>query len=150
MNYLGRRLALMANQTIISVPTKFEEFKQVRAFAIKLVEQLDIVLGYRGNDGYQTETDAADTTELTLTSIAATAFALEAELDAVVARIDATENDINTIQQGTSISDTSYTAPTRSAGYVQAEAQGVADDLETVSDKLDTLLGVLRSAGILT
>lgn len=47
------------------------------------------------------------------------------------------------------IADITNTAATVSASYVQAELQLVADDTEVVSDKLDTLLATLRSAGVL-
>ncbi len=44
--------------------------------------------------------------------------------------------------------DLNYTAPTVSGSYVQAEVQGIADNLETASDKIDEILTVLSAAGI--
>ena len=42
------------NESIIAVPITVEQKGQVRQFLVRLVEKLDIVLGYRGNDPYVT------------------------------------------------------------------------------------------------
>ncbi len=38
----------MTNQSIIAVPTSFASLGEVRQFLLKLVETIDIALGYRG------------------------------------------------------------------------------------------------------
>lgn len=131
------------------MPTKFENFKQVRAFAVKLIEKLDIVLGYRGTVGYEEAGTAAALTQVTLESLAETVDEFELALDALREEINTLREDINQYKTTTAIADTTYTAPTISATYNQAEVQGIADTVETVSDKLDTLLGVLRSVEII-
>lgn len=139
----------MANSTLVNVPTRFEDFKQVRAFAVKLIEKLDVVLGYRGTVGYEEAGTAEALTQVTLTSLAETVEEFEQVLDAFREDLTGTATDIDQYKTTTAIADTSYTAPTVSGTYVQAEVQGIADNLETVSDKLDTLLGVLRSVEII-
>lgn len=143
------RQQLMANETLVNVPTRFEDFKQVRTFAVKLIEKLDIVLGYRGTVGYEEAGTAEALTEITLDSLAETVDEFENELDAFREDLNTLTEIVNQYKTTTSIADTSYTAPTVSATYTQAEVQGIADSLETVSDKLDTLLGVLRSVEII-
>lgn len=139
----------MANETLVNVPTRFQDFKQVRAFAVKLIEKLDIVLGYRGTVGYEEAGTAETLTEVTLTSLAETVEEFEQVLDAFREDLNGLSDGINQYKTTTAIADTTYTAPTVSATYTQAEVQGIADSLETVSDKLDTLLGVLRSVEII-
>lgn len=139
----------MANETLVNVPTKFEDFKQVRAFAVKLIEKLDTVLGFRGSVGYEEAGTAEALTEQTLASLAETVEEFEVVLDAIREEILATQDSINQYKTTTVIADINYTAPTVSAGYVQAEAQGVANAVEAVSDKLDVLLAVLRAVEII-
>jgi len=52
--------------------------------------------------------------------------------------------------QQSAIADLAYTAPTMSATYDQTEVQGLADQLKSVSDKLDAILAALRLANIIT
>ena len=146
----------MPNQTLVSVPTKFQEFKQVRAFAVKLVEKLDVVLGYRGTIGYEEQGTAEALVEVTLASLATDFDAFKLSIDSIDEAIILLQEDVSIIQEtlealktGVAITDTNYSAPTVSVTYTQAEVQGIADTLETVSDKLDTLFGALRSAEII-
>jgi hypothetical protein len=140
----------MANETLVSMPTKFEDFRQVRAFAVKLVEQLDIVLGYRGTVGYEQAGTASTLTKTTLASLTETADEFSQVLDEFREELVAITESIEQYKTGLSIADTSYTAPTISVLYVPAEVQGIADSLESVSDKLDSLLAALRGVEILS
>lgn len=139
----------MANQTLVTVPTKFEEFKQVRAFAVKLVEKLDLVLGFRGSAGYEEAGTAQALVETTLVSLAQDFDEFETVIDAVRRDISALQSGVNSYKTTTSIADTTYTAPTVSATYTQSEVQDIVDTLEIVSDKFDSLLAVLRSVEII-
>lgn len=143
------RLLQMANETLVNVPTKFQDFKQVRAFAVKLIENLDTVLGYRGSVGYEEAGTAEVLTEETLASLAQTVEEFDQVLDAFREDLTALNESINQYKTSTTIADTTYTAPTVSGTYNQSEVQGIANTLETVSDKLDTLLGVLRTVEII-
>lgn len=151
----------MANQTIISVPTNFADFKQIRTFVIRLIEQLDIVLGYRGNSGYEVSGTAStlladvvsENTEQQLkfgTELSTLTDALNQFIIATNEAFEEVNDTLDTIQQGTVIADLSYTAPTISATYDQSEVQGLADQLQVTSDKLDSLLAVLRTAEIIS
>tara|TARA_Y100000310_G_scaffold344892_1_gene460284 strand:+ start:3014 stop:3469 length:456 start_codon:yes stop_codon:yes gene_type:complete len=151
----------MANQTIISVPTNFADFKQIRTFVIRLIEQLDIVLGYRSNSGYEVSGTAStlladvvsENTEQQLkfgTELSTLTDALNQFIIATNEAFEEVNDTLDTIQQGTIIADLSYTAPTVSATYNQSEVQGIADQLQTTSDKLDSLLAVLRAAEIIS
>lgn len=151
----------MANQTIISVPTNFADFKQIRTFVIRLIEQLDIVLGYRGNSGYEVSGTAStlladvvsENTEQQLkfgTELSTLTDALNQFIIATNEAFEEVNDTLDTIQQGTIIADLSYTAPTVSATYNQSEVQGLADQLQVTSDKLDSLLAVLRTAEIIS
>ena len=147
----------MANQTIIGIPANFENFKQVRSFAVRLIEKLDIVLGYRGNTGYE-ETGTAETLvsslQASLDQVAEEAVAAVDSLTAAISEVQTSITDLTTlieqIQAGTAITDLSYTAPTISGTYVQAEVQGLANDINAVSDKVDELLAILRTADIIS
>jgi len=140
---------LMANQTIVSVPTKFQEFKQVRAFAVKLVEQLDLVLGYRGAVGYEEAGTAEQLTQQTLASLSEAVSDFESALDAIRDDLNVIRDSIVSYQSGVTITDIAYTAPTISGAYVQAEVQAIADEVETVGATLDSLFAALRAVNII-
>lgn len=63
---------------------------------------------------------------------------------------DELERKMQALLANTALTDINNTAATVSAGYVQAEVQQIADDVQVVSAKVDLILGTLRSAGILT
>ncbi len=48
---------MATNETLISVPATVEDPLALRKFLLRLVEKLDIVLGYRGQDPYITKND---------------------------------------------------------------------------------------------
>ena len=73
----------------------------------------------------------------------------EEQYNAVVDLRAKMEELLHEILATTSITDINNTAATISGTYVQAEVQQIATDTETVSDKVDTMLTALRSAGIL-
>jgi len=144
----------MSNQTIVAVPTKFEEFKQIRAFIVRLVTELDIVLGYRGEDPYVTATTLTTTGSSSSRTVGEQLEELKKaieELESVVATGDATTLErLDTIQALTPIVDHSYTAPTAGVGYSQAQMQDTVDNLALVNDKLNELFVILRTASIVT
>jgi len=74
---------------------------------------------------------------------------LEEQYRALEALRDALEIKMQALLNNASIASISNTAATVSGGYVQAEVQTIADDVETVSAKYDELLAILRTAGII-
>lgn len=137
----------MPNSTLVSVPAKFDDLKQLRVFVVKLIEKLDIVLGYRGSAGYETAGTAESLTTITLNTLNEAISEVEQTIDSLTAIIE----DLSevTYKSETAIIDLSYTAPTISATYSQAEVQGIADDVATVADKVDELLAALRTVEII-
>ena len=147
----------MPNQTIISVPTNFEDFKQVRNFTARFVEKLDILFGFRSSEGYELA-GTAESFATTLSSLIAevnrVATVAEDSLNSTTEELslslDTQQETISTIQQGTFIADLSYSVRTMPAAYSQSTEQDLANDVKLVADKLDSVLAVLRSAGILS
>jgi len=67
------------NETLIQVPTNLSDPFQLTLFLRKLVEKIDVVLGYRGQDPYLASSDMATLTE-TLNTLPATLDNLESKL----------------------------------------------------------------------
>lgn len=87
------------NESIVAVPNDVSDPQVLRRFLLRLIEELDSVLGFRGNDGLvrQSELTSAEQsiTQVTGTTLAATALALE-ELTEVVNSIVIEAEDDNT------------------------------------------------------
>lgn len=61
----------------------------------------------------------------------------------------ATTTTAGTVKQAGAVTDLGLTAVTPSAGYVQAQAKSVADQVKDVADKVDALMAALRTSGVL-
>ena len=151
----------MINQTLVGIPANFENFKQIRIFLLRLIERLDIVLGYRSTEGYASAAEVTSVITATKEDLITLKEATEQSLDSIDTLLETLETTLSdlsdafntfveVIQAGTVITDINYTAPTIGATYSQAEVQGVADSVEDVSDKVDELLNILRTAGIVS
>ncbi len=143
------------NSTKLQVPVNLESPVVLRRFLQALVEQLDVAYGYRGDDKFISTSAFLGSSSIILeelaksNSILAQAIVQAAEATLLAANEYTDENSTKNEEQA-AIVDLSYTAVTRGALYVQAEAQQVADDVQTHADKLDTILAALRSADIIT
>lgn len=147
----------MSNQTLVQIPLDTTtDPERLRIFLLRLIEKLDVVLGYRGNDGYVSQSELARTdqeiniADLTLIGLAQEIQRLFEITTANTEAISDNSDNIEEIQQGTSVADLSFTQVTPSAGYVQSEAQDVADQAKNAGDKIDELLAILRTAGIIS
>jgi len=60
----------MPNQTIASVPPNVEEPIVLKRFLLRLIEELDIVLGYRGDSSYVSQSQLVNTTDPLNTTLA--------------------------------------------------------------------------------
>ena len=113
-----------------------------------------MVLGYRGSNPYVTANDLSVTGEVSTSTLAETIVELRKAVDELVEADEAGESvateRLDQIQAQTTIVDHSYTAPTASGTYVQAEMQDTMDSLESVNDKLNELLVILRTADIVS
>ncbi len=78
------------NETLIQVPTELSDPLQVRKFLLRLVERLDIILGFRGQDPYITKTELVTSAEV-LANLPTTISAINSTTDSV-------EKDLTTLQ----------------------------------------------------
>src|SRR6188768_961348 len=105
------------NETLIQVPSTLEEPLALRKFLLQLVEKLDIILGYRGQDPYLKNTDLQLTTE--------TLKALPTDVNNVKTNVTQAQTDItdlkseveNLTEEFDTLQTTSFTAVNLSASY---------------------------------
>ena len=57
------------NETLVAVPLHVEQAGETRKFLVRLIEKLDIVLGYRGDDPYVTISQLQDASTSASTSL---------------------------------------------------------------------------------
>lgn len=143
----------MSNESIIAVPSNVEEPGQARLFLNKLVEQLDVSLGFR----FDAASGPSTNFQKKLTEARTPTGTLSEQIQDAVNRIAVLEEDlaileglVEDIQQGTAVTDLSYTAFTAAGTYDQSQVQDLTDNLKTTSDKVNEALTVLRAAGIMT
>ncbi len=93
----------MPNETLIAIPMNVAEPDNLIRFLRSLIEELDLILGLRGNDPYVKEsqlTTATDTGSITsnVAAIIAALEIVEETLDVLQTQIDETDSnvDINT------------------------------------------------------
>lgn len=128
------------NETLIQVPNSLDEPIQLRKFLLQLIEKLDIILGYRGQDPYLKNTDLG-TTENTITSLLSSVDAVEAdiveiqkdlddfssELDSLSSEFDAAQiAAYTTTALGVAYNDFNYTGYFTLKGFGQFTALGSA------------------------
>jgi len=128
------------NETLIQVPSELTEPLQLRKFLLQLVERLDIILGFRGQDPYITRTDLQSSAEV-LANLPAiiseiTSAVTEAQKDisglqsAQENISDSFENAQNlsftTTPLGVAYNDFNYTGYATLKGYSQFTALGSA------------------------
>lgn len=151
----------MANQTLVSLPPKIDNFDQLKLFLAQLIEKLDIVLGYRGSDKYASVADLAALNLNELQQQVTDAIAAIETLDGQVVELQAADvalqevdaeltGRLDVVQAETAIVDIAYAGVTVAALYSQAQVQGIDDQLKATSDKLDSLLAILRTAKVLS
>ena len=81
----------MPNQTLIAVPADVTETGTLQWFLSRLVEELDLVLGFRGSDTY-VKTSELEAARVTLTSLDAVLSATNDSVEALSTEL-ATTND---------------------------------------------------------
>lgn len=154
-----------ANESIIAVPISVEQQGQTRQFLVRLVERLDIVLGYRGNDPYvsssQLDSASASASASTingLTQLEQTVLNVIADLftengEAVSILLDSISEEttaaIEDLKSASTIANADATRTYPGGVYVQAEADDVAAQVVDVASQLNDLLIALRGTGII-
>jgi hypothetical protein len=85
----------MPNETIAAVPANVAEPVTLKRFLDRLIEKLDIVLGFRGDDGYITSNDLEAGLNPTLDTIAEIASAIQL-LQRELASLEESSEDLTT------------------------------------------------------
>lgn len=120
------------NESIAAVPTNVGDPDTLKRFLDRLVERLDIVLGYRGGDPYLTEGEQAETfneLQQLLSELRDTSVQLNESIEAVREKLTEAESRIEELEalleyQTTSIVDLNSTAWTTAAVYSSFTALG--------------------------
>lgn len=146
------------NESMVAVPLNVEEAGETRKFLLRLVEKLDIVFGYRGNDPFVTVSQLNSTTEGGLTQLEKTILAVITALvndnssilnELITTLSDETTDAIDALKSSTTVDDADDSTQVLSAGYVQAEVQSIQDQVVDVATQLNELLAALRATGII-
>lgn len=160
MKYDGKR-AMRTNETIIAVPTTVEQQGQTRQFLVRLVEKLDIVLGYRGGDPYvsisqlqSTEaTSAANLTKLEQAVLKIVTDLLSSNSEVITSLIESigesTESAIEALKSSDTVANADESTQTITNPPTQAEVQNIQDQVVANADSLNDLLIALRGTGII-
>jgi len=143
------------NNTFIAVPRNVSDPEELRRFLATLIQQLDTAFGLRGTEKFVTEaTVAASISALDgqTSSINTTVAGNALEITQNKTDIAQNKTDITTLNSNLNnpaISDLAMAAVAPSAAYVQAEAQQIATDVQTLQTNLNSILNRLRLAKII-
>lgn len=134
------------NETVIAVPITVEQKGQTRQFLVRLVEKLDIVLGYRGGDPYATTSNLTQLEQIVL-SVIERLFELDTSL--ADSLLSSTTNAIEELQSDEVIADADITTQTISDPPTQAEVSNLASQVASNATTYNDLLNALRETGII-
>jgi hypothetical protein len=149
-------MAMATNESIIAVPPSVEQPGQTRQFLVRLVEQIDIVLGRRGGDPYVSASDLLKTqsglsslelqvlaiVERALTADGATSVLIEELLQETTAQIDA-------LKSSSTVTDANTTPLVYSGPPTKSEVEALDAREAANSAKFNSLLTALRETGII-
>ncbi len=148
-----------ANETIIAVPLGVEQTGQTRQFLVRLIEKLDIVLGYRGNDPYvalsQLEslatTDNLTVLEQAVLTVINNLLAADGEVTngLIDALSESTDTAIAALKSASTVSDGDATKPTLTNPPTQGELQAMQDQIGDNASLFNDLLTALRGTEII-
>lgn len=91
----------MPNETIAAVPANVTEPVVLKRFLDRLIEKLDIVIGYRGDDGYVTSSDLAAGLDPALDTLVEIAAAITATQVQVTELIESSDDLTSTVSNNT-------------------------------------------------
>jgi predicted Rossmann fold nucleotide-binding protein DprA/Smf involved in DNA uptake len=144
-------------QSFISVPADFKNMEELRYFLVRLVVELDELIGNRGDDSAALSSNVDEAVvqldrRITSQNTTLQAYANSQATNAVTTANDYTDNQLQafaeSLEQTVEV-DLDYTPVAASVTYEQAEVQQIADDVGTVANKIDAILAKLRLAGII-
>jgi len=147
---------MRTNESIIAVPPSVEQPGQTRQFLVRLVEQIDIVLGRRGGDPYVSASDLLKTqsglssleiqvlaiVERALSTDGATSVLIEELLQETTAAIDALKSSSTVVNATTTLN--TFSGPPTKSEVEALDAKVVAN-----AGKFNDLLTALRDTGII-
>ena len=136
----------MPNETLIAVPIKLDNPRELRLFLAKLVEKLDVVLGYRGDSGYVT----SDQFQADLQQFGGQTSTLAERVEQLENAVATAQEQLEQVLAAATVAEIEAVSRTAAATYDQSNVQDIADDVKTVADKVDELIGILTTAGILS
>jgi len=128
------------NESLLPVPSNVAEPLALRKFLVSLIEKLDIILGYRGQDPYVSKKDFLSTAEL-LTTLPATVKTLQdsdtkqsTDIAKIYTELGSTQDSVSALQQVNNITvslvaayyDFNYTGYGALAGWYEFTALGSA------------------------
>jgi len=141
------------NQTIIGVPLNVEEEGELRKFLIRLLEKLDVIFGYRGDDPFVTISqlqDVSSAANQNLTQLEQLIIKTITENISVLnAALDETGNSIDSLKSDSAITDASTTSQTITDPPTQIEVQNIQNQVVNVATQLNALLAALRGTEII-
>lgn len=150
MRFLGKK-AMRTNESIMAVPATVEQPGQTRQFLVRLVEKLDIVLGYRGNDPYVSASQLQNTTDTSLTALEKTVLNIVTQL--LSDNIDTLTSDISesieALKSTDTVTDADDSTQVISNPPTQVQVQNIQDQVETNAVRFNDLLTILRELGII-
>lgn len=114
------------NETLIQVPAELAEPLQLRKFLLQLIERLDIVLGFRGQDPYLTKTDLQSSAEI-LSNLPATIANINSSIATAEKNIVYLQSEQeNLVSLLENLQSTSFTTATLGAAYNDFNYTGYA------------------------
>jgi hypothetical protein len=146
------------NESIIAVPISVEQQGQTRQFLVRLVEKLDIVLGYRGGDPYVSSSQLNSATSEGLTQLEKTILEIitnlftensEVVTSLLAGIVDNTSEAIDSLKSDSTISDNDESTQVISDPPTQIEVQAIQDQVVANADDFNDLLLALRGTGII-
>lgn len=149
------------NETLIAVPPNVEQAGQIRQFLLRLVEKLDIVFGYRGDDPYVPlsqlqSVQSSSATSLTILeqTVLKTITDLLSENSTITSQLVAAASEstaaaIDALKSPDTVPDADDSAPTLTTPPTQGELQAMQDQIADVASSLNDLLVALRATEII-
>ena len=149
------------NETVIAVPITIEEKGQLRQFLVRLVEKLDIILGYRGNDPYVSISQlqsASATADEGLTKLEQTVLTIitglfnensEVVTGLLEGIVSGTSDAIDELKSPNTVSDNDNTTQVISNPPTQVQVQAIQDQVVANANDFNSLLTALRATEII-
>jgi hypothetical protein len=145
---------MRTNESIIAVPVGVEKPGQTRQFLVRLVEQLDLVIGTRGGDPYVPESRLNETTaeltklELAILQIVEGLLTVDGELALEI--LEQVNLAIEALKSDSSIANASVAVQSVSAPPTKSEVEAIDAKVVGNAQSYNSLLTALRETGIIS